>query len=515
MKNLKYTVVFILLFLINGSCKKSFFDLERPVEAPWQSLQEFEKAPIGAYAFLLVPGGWSGLVSQTRLLKDAGSDIAYLIPNTAANIPFKEMYNRLSTSVIDNTKTPFNLGYKVIAICNGGLDFIDEHGGNPFQNITQSDIDNNLRRIEGELHFVRAFSYYQLMNVFAAPYEPGGDNSHQYIPFTIHISKDANNLVNTPFGSTEEIYQQMISDFTKAKQLLPEGYIAGVHNPAYQYGRANKYAAASMLAKVYFAMGKTQEALAELDFVIGSGKYDLSEEPLAAFQHNDVNCGKETIWYGFGGDPNSLYFFEELTSMTLEMPYGNDGHYQRCSWNQFAWSYSVLKQIGWMTDPQNGDYSLTAEALKDKRVGQTYTYIQGQDPVFSSATTSNLWCDKYFHGDANKGIKGDQLNVPLIRLAELYLTRSYILFKKGDIGGATADLNAVRNRAGIGDLNHTITQDDILNERIKELGFEGDRTDFLRAAHLTIPPGNRTGVAPAPFNSPDFIWALDPREKGN
>lgn len=515
MKKIIYTAAFFMLLFVNTGCKKDFFDLKNPPEQPWQTIQEFEKAPIGAYANLLIPGGWSGLVSQSRVLNEASSDESYLIPNTAANIPYNEMYNRLSTSVIDNTKVPFNLAYKVIAICNGGLDFIDENGGNPFPNLSQSDIDNNLKRIQGELLFVRAYSYYRLMNIFAAPYEPNGDNSHKYIPLTIHIAKSADSLVNTPFGTTEEIYQQMVSDFTEAKSLLPEGYVAGVQNPAYQYGRANKYAAAAMLAKVYFAMGKNTEALSELDFVINSGKYDLSEDPLAAFQHNDASGGKETIWYGFGADPNSLYFFEEMTSVTLQMPYGNDGHYQRCSWNQFAWSRSVLKKIGWMTNPQNGDYSLTPEALKDKRIGQTYTYIEGQDPVFSSATTSNLWCDKYFHGDADKGIRGDMMNVPLIRLAELYLTRSYIRFKTGDLNGATSDLNVVRVRAGIGNLPHTITEDDILNERIKELGFEGDRLDFLRAAHLDIPPGDRAGVQPLPYNSPSFIWALDPREREN
>lgn len=305
----------------------------------------------------------------------------------------------------------------------------------------------------------------------------------------------------------------MAADFARAKQLLPEQYISGVHNPAYQYGRANKYAAASMLAKVYFAMGKNTEALTELDFVIGSGKYDLSEDPLAAFQQTDANKGKETIWFGFGGDPNMLYFFEEMTSMTLQQPYGNDGSFNRCSWNQFAWSYTMLKKVGWMKDPANGDYSLTDEALTDKRIGQTYGYIQGQDPVHASATTSNLWCDKYFHGDVDKGIRGDMINVPLIRLAELYLTRSYIRFKASDIPGATVDLNMVRNRAGIGNLPHVITEDDILNERVKELAFEGDRLDFLRAAHLDIPPGDRAGIQPLPYNSTNFIWSLDPRER--
>ncbi|HTE29388.1 MAG TPA: RagB/SusD family nutrient uptake outer membrane protein, partial [Chryseolinea sp.] len=202
MNKIKYTVAVIMtIFMTSGCNNDAFFELERPIEDPWQSIQEFERSAIGAYTILLNSGGWTGVVSQTRLLKDASSDIAFLIPNTAANIPFNEMYNRQSAAIIANTKDPFNLAYKVIAICNGGLDFIEESDGNPFANITQADIDNNLRRIEGELHFLRAYAYYQLMTVFAAPYEPSGDNSEKYIPLVVHISKNADDLVKIPFGT--------------------------------------------------------------------------------------------------------------------------------------------------------------------------------------------------------------------------------------------------------------------------------------------------------------------------
>lgn len=58
------------------------------------------------------------------------------------------------------------------------------------------------------------------------------------------------------------------------------------------------------------------------------------------------------------------------------------------------------------------------------------------------------------------------------RLAETYLLRAEAKFYKGDIAGATADVNKIRERANCDQLYTTVTIGDIMDERARELYLE-------------------------------------------
>jgi hypothetical protein len=75
--------------------------------------------------------------------------------------------------------------------------------------------------------------------------------------------------------------------------------------------------------------------------------------------------------------------------------------------------------------------------------------------------------------------------VPVIRLAEMYLTRAEANFRQGTTVGATplADVNLIRKRAGLADLT-SVTLDAILRERASELAFEGN--NLFEAQRLKI-----------------------------
>ena len=108
-------------------------------------------------------------------------------------------------------------------------------------------------------------------------------------------------------------------------------------------------------------------------------------------------------------------------------------------------------------------------------------------------------------------------NVPLIRLAEIYLTRSVLLFRSGDLAGSTADLDMVRRRAwdtqkgGPFVPTTSINEQKINDERIIELFGEADRIDYLRSLKVDIPNGER-GPGTVPYTSEDFVWAIPVRE---
>jgi hypothetical protein len=365
-----------------------------------------------------------------------------------------------------------------------------------------------------------------LSTIFLPPYEKNGDNSDRLLPLRSSFVPSFEGAKAPQLGTTGEIYDLIVNDLQSAKNLLPEKFEAGIHNPSYEFGRANRFAAAAMLAKVHFAMGNDQEAIAELNYVIdqNGGQYDLSEDPIEAFNKSDGSRGKEVIWYALYYDPLKNANPRELTSMNLQRYDNSNGGntwpdgFRRVSWNQFALSFSTLDQIDWMVDPLNGDFTLTDEAMKDKRFQQLYRKLEPYNPdpdadpskfetYHAQVNTPNVWSDKYY-----RGVGGGQLtNVPVIRLAEMYLTRSLLRLRNNDIAGATSDLNMIRNRAGLDDLPGTITEQDIHNERIKELAFEGDRTDYIRSAKLDLLPGDRN-VPALPYNNDALIWTIPQSE---
>ncbi len=109
----------------------------------------------------------------------------------------------------------------------------------------------------GEMHFLRALSYFNLVRLFGA------------VPFCDKITtiEEARKLTRTP---AETIYEQIIiSDLEKAMGLLPASY-TGI-----DIGRATKWAAAGLLGKVYLTIHEYAMAEAVLAQVIASGKYSL------------------------------------------------------------------------------------------------------------------------------------------------------------------------------------------------------------------------------------------------
>jgi hypothetical protein len=77
--------------------------------------------------------------------------------------------------------------------------------------------------------------------------------------------------------------------------------------------------------------------------------------------------------------------------------------------------------------------------------------------------------------------------IPVVRLAEMYLTRGEANLAAGTTTGADPidDINTVRERAGASDLT-TVSGSDFVDERFREMGFEGDRFWTLKRLKMTV-----------------------------
>ena len=539
MKKLFLKSICVILSIGLWSCDQDeFFEIKRPQETQWVNTITFDQGLASAYA-LIAYSDPAGIQMREFIV----SGLSQLLPQTSSGIPWNEMYNRLFDQDVSTNRNAWINGYRAITLCNAALQLDEENAENPFSlNVNGTDYTDNYTRQIGEYHFIRAYAYWNLTKIFAPPYNQNGSNNTAYIPFKVTISTSKNEIVSEKLGTTEEIYTQIVEDLKIAKEKLPGAFKSATMLPNYECGRATNYTASALLAKVLFLIGDYAGAKLETDYIIAAseneGRFAL-EAPLEAFNKNVVKIiPKEAIWEFNSGDPtvsatNSYMYFSMLISLNFrDADNGGRGvNMVKSSWNQFTLSYWALKKIGWMTDPQNGDYTLTAEALDDLRYQQLYYHLlpykpgiaNANDPDYliyeslpahASVDKPQVYVDKYFRGGPGDGAF---TKFPLIRLADIYITRAWLNWKAGNSAAAVTDLNKVWNRANPGNLNKynegNVNHDAIFDEYIREMSGEGWVLDFIMATKTDIPAGDVLGRTPIAAPYSNWFWIIPAAEK--
>lgn len=511
MKKSIFHILLSCLLLVSASCSEEYFELQRPPQTPWSNAEEFERAPIGLYASLFNGDSWNMPWVDITIVKTSMGDDVDWVSNAEWG------YWRQTKTFNKYTDKGFLLIYRTIGGANNAIEFVESKNGNPFPGESTESIQKNVNRIIGELHFIRGYAYYLLATTFGHAYVPGGPNSTPDFPMPTRYPKSVEEAKNPKIGTTQEIYDLIVADFAKAKELLPKTYEASMH-PSYQV-RATHFAASAMLARTYFQRGEYAKASEECTHVIdqNQGLFDLSEDPLAAFSTSTLARAKEVVFY------LPYYDVTGQAPMHLTVLNHSAGPWGKCGWVETHMGNSTIQRLGWMTNPK-ADTTLKLAAKRDKRFQQLFVVRypkenrkpeQEYDDRSEVNAIATIWPYKYYRGE-----KQFNTNVPLIRLAELYLTRAICRMKANDKAGAAADLNVVRKRAwdtSIGGPYQEITAGEITetmihDERLIEMFGENDRIDYLRGLKADIPKGERAAGAD-PYTSEDFVWAIPTRER--
>ena len=130
-------------------------------------------------------------------------------------------------------------------------------------------------------------------------------------------------------------------------------------------------------------------------------------------------------------------------------------------------------------DPSNilNNPSLNYEGVK--QVGVDSRLVVGDDKTTNSGFLIRKWTD-----EPNLPVPANQSQVdwPIMRLAEVYLTKAEAEFQLNNIPEAVAALNATRERAGISSVDeNTISMEKIQTEWMAEFAFENKRFwDLIR-----------------------------------
>ncbi|WP_159441113.1 RagB/SusD family nutrient uptake outer membrane protein [Pedobacter caeni] len=275
--------------------------------------------------------------------------------------------------------------------------------------------------LAAEAKFIRAFSYFYLLNLF-------GD-----VPLA--MTTDFNKTKNLPRAAVSVVYQQIINDLNDAVNGLPADYSAGGGERI----RANKWAAKALLARVYLFTGAYTQALTEANEVIAqTGLYRLEELDKIFLKNSS-----ESIWQlqqntnagpGTSTPEGDVHLPNPLHSGTLS----------------FTLSRALLKTF------EAGDL-------------RGSLWVDSADYTNMGITTRTIFPFKYKSGKHNRVLGGVSTEYYMVlRLAEQYLIRAEANALNGQTGAALADLNILRNRAGLGELPVSLTKEEVLAAVAKE-----------------------------------------------
>ncbi|PAW95413.1 hypothetical protein CKK33_18670 [Mucilaginibacter sp. MD40] len=273
----------------------------------------------------------------------------------------------------------------------------------------------NINLLSNEAKFLRAYAYFYLINLYGK--------------VTLVLSTDINLSSQAPQSEISAIYQQIIKDLADAKQGLPANY------PGNGKVRANKWAAAALLSRVYLFQKNWPAAETEATEVINSGLYSLLSTP------NNVFLA--------GSDEAILQVWTQngfVTSATNLVPSSNTSlpRYPM-STNLFnAFESGDLRKNAWIGTSNVKSGSLTT----------TYHYLSKYKNRVPNTTSPEY--------------------LMALRLAETYLIRAEARSQQAKVtgvGSAADDLNLIRKRAGIANTTAT-TQSGMLTAILQERRVE-------------------------------------------
>ncbi len=334
-------------------------------------------------------------------------------------------------------------------------------------------------QVISEMRFLRALSYYYLIDCFGK----GPLLTENDLP---NVSK--------PESTRQQLFNFVESELLDIENKLPS-YIG--------YGRANKSVVRMLLAKlylnaeVYTGTPRYSDALVYSKKVIDEGGYTLATNFVSLFSgDNDITNAKNEIIYALIADP--------LTSQS----YGNTTYLVNGSLNGSNMSLSTYGATeGWgghrATKAWYGLFGNNANELatsSDDRAKLFYSNYLDTDPTKVHNFEMNdykVWTDGYpsikFRNSnfASTSIPTSfsGTDFPLFRLADVYLIYAECVVRGG--GGSQTEalqyVNAIRNRSHATLINSgQLTLDFILDERARELNFEGHRrSDLIRFGKFT------------------------------
>lgn len=198
---------------------------------------------------------------------------------TSTGSTFK-LYDYSRNIASSTTEYTWELGYRVIGNCNKIIEIIQGLGNESTREQTI---------MMGENYYLRALSYFLLVNEFAQPYS---NNPTQNPGLPLKLTSDPNDLPQSR-STVAEVYDQVVLDLKDAITYLTLQQGETPKSNIY----ATKEAAEALLARVYLYMENWDGAWEMANKVITSGRFELERgNRFATYSQLIPEDNKETIF---------------------------------------------------------------------------------------------------------------------------------------------------------------------------------------------------------------------------
>ncbi|MCK0115251.1 RagB/SusD family nutrient uptake outer membrane protein [Gelidibacter sp. F63206] len=411
MKNIfnKNTKLFFLSLLLSVSACEDFIEVEVPnhkitSETVFSSDETAHSAMTGIYNRLFNASFSNGGSRSVTFLAGLTADNFITTSTTVQIMEFGENAIDASNSWnLDLWAGCYNMIYMVNAILENSIN------SNALSEKTK-------KSLEGEAKFIRAFTYFQLINLFGE------------VPLL--LSTDYHKNAITPRNSITAVFDQIIVDLEDAITLLEKDY------PDAERTRPNIYAAMALLARTHLYLKNWEQAEYYSSQVINQEvHYRLLKNPNDVFLANS----EEAIWQisplGWGSS------FTHTNEGNLFIPSTTKTPIAVLS-ESFLNQWSDQQDLRWIN------------------------WVES----FTSNNEILFYPHKYkIQYDASGGKINEYSMV--MRLAEQYLIRAEANVHLGNLQNAIADVDKIRERAEIvliSEYNPHITQSELLETIFKE-----------------------------------------------
>jgi hypothetical protein len=478
--------------MLNYSCKKSLLSPESQTQVtaderllPFTTVARIQAQVLGLYGNVRNGAFYGGRYQVYQEIKADN-----WLNQTTNGVTNTATWNQSVTATTSEVQNLWNQAYFTINNCNLFIDGMAAKG----KDVVSTTQNTNY---VAEAKFIRALSYYSLLQLYARPYFDG-NGSKPGLPLRLKGNSLPGDY-SLARSSVADVYAQVIKDLNEAETGLPLTYLTGTTLDATTATtRAHRNTAIALKTRVYLAMQRYNDVITEANKIVGATTFNAASGNAAPGGVN--NALQADVTTVFKAPYNSTESIFSMPFNATETP----GTQNQLGF--YFYNNGSARSAEYYLNPQGVVSDPTWKATDKRR-----TFIE------ASTNASRLgfqYLAKYAIGTPYTDW------APVIRYAEVLLNLAEARARTAGVDAqAIALLNAIRGRSdnttvftAANFADGTALANAILQERNIELLGEGFRNIDLVRLGLIIPAKGGTAAPAVPANDSKYIWPIPSNE---